>query len=194
MQRSKAFQSTLFLLVLACATVFALSARSPEDPKAPTAAPKPTTIVLVRHAEKDPQGDARDPGLSAEGKARAERLAKMLAAAGVTNLYATEFHRTQDTLAPLAALVKGRVEVTPGAKTADLQKTLDALPAGSIAVVAGHSNTVPAIAAHFGVELPGLEKTAQGMMMPESAFDRVYVLTLPAKESKSPPALLELRY
>ncbi|HEV8111716.1 MAG TPA: histidine phosphatase family protein, partial [Planctomycetota bacterium] len=97
MQRSKASQSFLSILVLACAAVFALSARRPEDPPAPAAPPRPTTIVLVRHAEKDAAGDARDPGLSTEGKARAERLARMFAAAGVTHLFATEFHRTQDT-------------------------------------------------------------------------------------------------
>jgi hypothetical protein len=194
MKRFPSLRSVLSILALAAVAVFAAAARAPEDAQAALALPRPKTIVLVRHAEKDPAGDARDPGLSAEGKARAERLAKLFGAAGVTHLHATEFHRTQDTLAPLAALAKKEVVVTPGAKTAELLKALDALPGGAIAVVAGHSNTVPAIAAHFGVTLAGTEKTAQGVMLPESSFDRVFVITLPPRESKASWSLLELRY
>lgn len=194
MQRIHRLSFTLSAIVLLVATLFAVRASGSEDQKAPSAPPRPTTIVLVRHAEKDAQGDPRDPGLSAEGKARSERLAKMFAASGVTHLFASEFHRTQDTLAPLAAPAKLKVEAVPGAKTADLLHALDALPAGSIAVVAGHSNTVPAIAAHYGVALSGLEKSAQGEMMPESAFDRLYVITLPPAGSKAAAGLLELRY
>lgn len=194
MQRIHGLKVTLTAILFLVATAFAVKALGIEEPQAASAPLRPTTIVLVRHAEKDPQGDPRDPGLSAEGKARAERLAKMLVSSGVTHLFSTELHRTQDTLAPLALPTKLEVEITPGAKTADLLRALDALPAGSIAVVAGHSNTVPGIAAHFGVTLGGLEKTAQGEMMPDNAFDRVYVITVPARESKAAAGLLELRY
>lgn len=185
------------LSLAVAASMFCLVAASPgaleqPGPSGPLLAQK--TLVLVRHAEKDASGDARDPGLSEAGKARAERLASLFASAGVTHLFATEYHRTQDTLAPLATQASKKVEVVAGAKKDDLLRALDALPAGSVALVAGHSNTVPAIAAHFGVELVGITKSMQGPVIPEDAFDRVYVLTLPDKNSKSSPSLLELRY
>ncbi len=72
MQRIHGLKFTLTALVLLVAAVFAVRASGTEDLKALSADPRPTTIVLVRHAEKDPAGDARDPGLSAEGKARAD--------------------------------------------------------------------------------------------------------------------------
>ncbi len=195
MHRLPAPKFVLLFTALLVASLFALvRAGAAEGKLAAEALAQPTTIVLVRHAEKDPQADARDPGLSEEGRARAQRLARMFAASGVTHLFASEYHRTQDTLAPLAERAQKKVEVTPGAKTADLLKALDALPGGSIAVVAGHSNTVPAIAAHYGVLLAGTVKSAQGEVLPEDAFDRIYVITLPPRESKAPWSLLELRY
>ncbi|MDZ4771551.1 MAG: histidine phosphatase family protein [Planctomycetota bacterium] len=181
-------------LALWALVALALSAHSRAGAGVPEAPPRPTTLVLVRHGEKDPAGDARDPGLSKAGAARAERLAQLLEAAGVTHLFATEYHRTQDTLAPLAARVSKQVEIVPGAKTEDLLRALDALPAGSIAVVAGHSNTVPKIAEHFGVLLGGTEKSVQGPVLPETAFDRVYAITLPSRGSSGAWSLLELRY
>jgi phosphohistidine phosphatase SixA len=154
-----------------------------------------TTLVLVRHAEKDPAGDARDPGLSAPGKARAQTLARMLGASQVTHLFASEFHRTQDTLAPLAAATGKKVEVVPAGKIDDLAKAIAALPEGSVAVIAGHSNTVPDIARRYGLEVPGAKPTAQGLALPDDAFDRLYLITLPSKDvAGSVATLFEMRY
>lgn len=191
-----------FLAVLLVLPPVCLALASPSTPRgdekravaAPEALPRPTTVILVRHAEKDPTGDPRDPPLSQAGTERAGRLASLLAAASVTHLFASEYHRTQDTLAPLAARTGKKVEILPGAKMAELCAALDALPGGSIAVVAGHSNTVPAIAAHFGLVLAGLETGAQGPLLPENAYDRLYAITLPPKASQASWSLLELRY
>lgn len=188
---SQRFLLPVLLLVAAGAAVCALwspSARAAE------ALPRPTTLILVRHAEKDPAGDARDPGLSEAGRARAERLAHVLGSASVTHLFASEYHRSQDTLAPLSKLSGKSIEIVSGAKTKELCAALDALPGGSIVVVAGHSNTIPEIAAHFGLVLAGLERSASGSHLPEDAFDRMYAITLPPKASKADWSLLELRY
>lgn len=181
------------LLVLSAAAVLLLGVRAPLA-RAAEAPPRPTTLILVRHAEKDLAGDARDPGLSEAGQARAERLAHLLSSAAVTHLYATEFRRTQATLEPLAQASGKKIEVFPGAKTKDLCAALDALPGGAVVVVAGHSNTIPAVAAHFGLALAGLEPTANGPLIPENAYDRLYAITLPSKGSQSDWSLLELRY
>lgn len=154
-----------------------------------------TTLVLVRHAEKDPQGDARDPGLSAAGQARAKTLARMLGSSQVTHLFASEYHRTQDTLAPLATAVGKKVEVVSAGKLDDLVAAIGALPEGSVAVIAGHSNTVPEIAKRYGLEVPGAKATPQGLALPDDAFDRLFVITLPAKDvAGSRASLFEMRY
>src|SRR5690348_2764504 len=60
------------------------------------------TVILVRHGEKATD-DPRDPSLSPAGEARARALAAMLAKAGVTHLFATQYRRTQATISPLAS-------------------------------------------------------------------------------------------
>ena len=154
----------------------------------------PVTVILVRHAEKATDGDARDPKLSEAGTKRAESLARMLGSAGVTHLFATEFHRTQDTLAPLAKVAGHAVDVVPAGKAEELEKCLRALAPGSVAVVAGHSNTVPDVAKRLGVALEGLQSTRNGATLAEDSFDRVFVLTLPPAGSNVAPRAIELRY
>lgn len=131
-------------------------------------APAPVTIFVVRHAERA-STDADSP-LSEAGKARAERLATMLASAGITHAISTQFIRTKDTVAPLAS----RAGVTPvvvGASDMNpLIEMLRGLPAGSRAVVAGHSNTINVIVGRLtGQEIPALE---------DSVYDRLYVVTI----------------
>jgi hypothetical protein len=58
-----------------------------------------TTIILVRHAERDP---GLDPPLNAEGFVRASRLAQALGENGVTAIYATDYLRNRQTAEPLA--------------------------------------------------------------------------------------------
>ncbi len=57
-------------------------------------------VLVVRHGEKISDADER---LTEAGRARAERLAKMLKDAGVTAIYSTDTERTRDTVQPLAA-------------------------------------------------------------------------------------------
>lgn len=140
-----------------------------------------STVIVVRHAEKDPQGDAQDPGLSAAGKARAQALARLLTPAKPGLLVASEFQRTQRTLEPLGQALGLKVEAVPAREGAELARRLRALPAGSVSVVAGHSNTVPALIDALGAHLEHLEHLEQGQL-PEDAFGRVFVLTLPPPE------------
>lgn len=126
----------------------ALLAAGTQDQAAETG---PAAVVLVRHAETG--GDTRtdrDPELSEAGEKRAAALAELLGHAGVTHLFASEYKRTQATLAPLAAAVEHEVQVVPARDAAAQIAALEALGPGSIAVVAGHSNTVPALVEALG--------------------------------------------
>src|ERR1017187_9927028 len=67
-------------------------------------APCAETVILVRHAEKA-AAPADNPPLTTEGRQRAEGLATMLSASGVTSIYVTDYLRTQQTAEPLASLL-----------------------------------------------------------------------------------------
>ncbi|MHB8054012.1 MAG: phosphoglycerate mutase family protein [Candidatus Aminicenantales bacterium] len=98
-------------------------------------------IILVRHAEKlEASGDSV---LSEAGRARAWALAGMLAPAGVTTIYASEFRRTIETAEPLAAVLKITVQTFPAGDTAGLVEQLHLRHADEIVLVVGHSNTLP---------------------------------------------------
>lgn len=91
-----------------------------------------------------------DPPLSAIGQQRAERLATMLADAGIAAVYATEYRRTQDTGRPLAAKLGLDVRTVGARDQAALVSRLKTQHADEAVLVVGHSNTVPAIVQAFG--------------------------------------------
>ncbi|MEM7308470.1 MAG: phosphoglycerate mutase family protein [Planctomycetota bacterium] len=157
---------------------------------------KPVTVFLVRHAETAGSTKTeRDPALSEEGRERAAALSRLLAKAGVTHLFASEFVRTGTTVGPLAEALGLEVKHI-GAREGDAQaEALRALPPGSIAVVAGHSNTVPALVRKLGGgQLADLEQHATyGEMFPHDAYDRLVQVILPAAEGTAAQTI-ELRY
>lgn len=121
----------------------------------PAVASAQKLVFVVRHAERADAGAGAvtmgaDPLLSAAGEARAAKLASMLADAGVTLIYATEFKRTQDTAKPLAAKLGLAVQPTAAADTAGLVSKIKTGHAADVVLVVGHSNTVPALLKAFG--------------------------------------------
>jgi len=114
-------------------------------------------VILTRHAERADgvatmttmTGAPADPLLSDAGGARAQKLATMLADANITAMFTTEFRRTKDTAAPLAAKLKVSPEVVAAAQTAVMIEKIKA-HANDIVFVVGHSNTVPAIIKALG--------------------------------------------
>ncbi len=108
------------------------------------AAAQNKTILLVRHAEKMDE-TSRDPELSTAGKQRAERLVKKIGRFRPGAFYSTDFKRTRDTLAPLAAKRKKEIQIYDAKKPQDL---LDRIMKSKTKrfVVSGHSNTIPGLA------------------------------------------------
>ena len=153
---------------------------------APAPAEAQRLVLLVRHAERADGGvpapnmsTPADPDLSAEGRARADRLAVMLAQAGVTRIVVSEFKRTQQTAAPLAKLLGVTVQTISSKDTAALVSRLKSAK-GTVLVVA-HSNTVPEIVKGLGI--------ATAVTIGEADHDDLFVVT-PGER----PALVRLHY
>ena len=142
-----------------------------------------TTVILVRHAEK---ADASaDPQLSEAGRARAEELLRVVGSNRIDAIYATPYHRTRQTAAPLsAALSLMAEERQPGpAYAAELAAKIRKNHMGQTVVVVGHSNTTQQLIVALGVETaPKIE---------ESTFDNLFIVTLAGDAA---PRLLSLRY
>lgn len=134
-------RTTLVVLALALAPLGAAMAQ-------------PATVVLVRHGEKA-SAPAGDPPLSADGEARAEALARVLADAHVDAVVTTELARTRSTAAPLVR-ARGLTPIVVasgrdvGAHAQATAAAVRARPAGEVVLVVGHSNTLPAIVAALG--------------------------------------------
>lgn len=125
-----------------------------------------TTLYIVRHAEKVENG--ADPPLSAAGQARADELARVLADQQIDAVFVTNFLRTQQTGAPLAAAAGVTPQQYQASDTQGVVNTIITNHPGERVLVVGHSNTVDDIAAGFGVS--GLAD------LPEARFDRLFVV------------------
>ena len=113
---------------------------------APATASAQKLVIVVRHAERadggagaSMSGAPADPLLSAEGEARAAKLATMLADSGITAIVVTEFRRTLDTSKPIAAKLALTPEVVKSADTSGLLSRLKTNHANDVVLVVGHS-------------------------------------------------------
>lgn len=128
----------------------------------------PITVFVVRHAEKGPE--TPDPSLTAAGRQRAVELARVLGDSHITAAFASEFKRTQETLAPLASAAGLTVGLIPAGLSDSLVQRLRTLPPGSRAIVASHSNLMHLIVEKLsGIKIPPLADTD---------YDRLVVVTV----------------
>ena len=134
----------------------------------------PTTVVVVRHAEK--AADGADPSLLPEGVARAEALKEVLAGADVAAVYSTPFLRTRATAAPTAEALGLQVTITEVANLethpAEVAARVLAEHRGETVLVVGHSNTVPAI----------VEALGGGAVAPitDAEYSHLFIVIIPA--------------
>lgn len=144
-----------------------------------------THIFCVRHAEKD-KDDPRDPGLTAEGEARAERLGRILSEAGLDSVYATPYRRNQLTAEPVQR--RGHtppiVSYRPDNQEEWILELLESSK-GKRLLIVGHQNTVPQLLNQLngvGFEYDNI---------PDSDFGRLYVLST---QGVGKTQIIELRY
>ena len=152
---------SMFFAVLGAVVVFAYFA---------TFSRPVTTVILVRHAEKNIEPNNPDPDLSPAGQTRAQELVRMFGGAGVNAIYATQYKRTQETVKPLADRLGVPVSIVDSKKTQDLVNQILSAHRGQTVFVAGHNNTVPEIIGALG--------GGSFPIIPESEFDNMFIVTI----------------
>ncbi len=151
----------------------------------------PLVVLLLRHAEK--AGTPKDdPPLTAAGRDRADALARLLADAGVTHLYSSEYRRTRETLQPLASRLSLDIRTLPARRIEAIVEAIQALPPGSVVVLAGHSNTLPSLLRSFGVTSDGIGRLDERGFIPDDVFDRLYILAWSAHDGDAGPAVVRI--
>lgn len=108
-----------------------------------------TTIILLRHSEKDTSAAGStmmkaDPPLSKEGEKRAASLLELLRYYTPDAIYSTNYIRTRATVTPLAQKFNKEIQLYDPKNLTALGEQLLQLK-GKTIVVAGHSNTTPAL-------------------------------------------------
>ena len=134
--------------------------------------------------------------LSEAGKERARALGRLLSRAGVTHLFASQYRRAQQTLQPLEERTAHEILVILAQQPEDQLRALRELPGGSIAVVAGHSNTIPGLVCDLDGATADLNCSESGRSLEHHEYDRLYLVLLPAAAATASfaPRTLALRY
>jgi broad specificity phosphatase PhoE len=138
-------------------------------------------VLLVRHANIDQPPASQNPSLNAAGRGRAQALARVAGKAGISAIFTSSYARTKETVAPFAA----RLGLEPREAPAGLIGDLMSGPDGAVVLIAGHSNTIPAMIAALGVP-PPLPVIGEG------DFDNLFVVTAIATTGNA--ALVNLAY
>jgi len=151
----------------------------------PVLAQAPTTVILVRHAEKGGDPGDRDPELNDLGRMRARTLAHVLGELDIDAIYSTPFLRTRNTAQPIADQLGVEITETPATPTMldDFAATIRRDHAGDVVLVVGHSNTIPPLVNAFGGG--PFENLA------DQEYDDLFVVTLTANGVAS---VVRLRY
>jgi broad specificity phosphatase PhoE len=147
---------------------------------------QPSTVILVRHAERASQ--ETDSPLNEAGMQRAKDLATALADAGVTAVVTSQYQRTKLTAASVVEATKApNIVVANTGNTpthiADVAAAVRARPAGDIVLVVGHSNTIPAIVGALGG--PKMDSLC------DSQHSMLYILEM---NGSKPPRLIRSNY
>ena len=129
-----------------------------------------TTVIIVRHAEKNIEPNNPDPDLSLAGVARAQEIARIFGDAGVQAIYATQYKRTQQTVTPLASRLGLPIVSVDAKQSSELTRRILSNNRGQTVFVAGHNNTAPEI-----VNLLSGENYPQ---IPESEYDNMFIVTI----------------
>ncbi len=159
---------SLAMMALSCQSLRLADERETSGQATTSRSDHPRVVYVIRHAEKERIPGAQDPPLTVEGKARAKALATLFHDSPLDAIFATQFTRTQETVADLAADQGLEITEIEAQETVGLVALVRGM-AGKKIMIAGHSNTVPNIVAGLGVD----EKITIG----HSGFGDLFVVT-----------------
>lgn len=128
-----------------------------------------TTFILSRHAETT--GSGSDPFLSAEGQQRADTLAYMLRNTTIHAVYATNYNRTKQTAAGIAADNSLVTQIYDPAAQDALVTSILAQHRSKVVYIAGHSNTIPVL---LNILAGGSTYTD----IPHTEYDNLYIVNV----------------
>lgn len=169
----------------ACLLSFALMLGSAHPALAAGSTCEASSISLVRHAEKADPADP-DTALSELGLRRAEALVASMNGRPLDRILATHLRRTQHTVLPLARERGLLIEVAFAKDFDGLLQRLKALGCGQHLLVAGHSNTLPALMRGLGL--------GSAAEMEEDDYGEVFVLHFGGGNTNAVPRLETFRF
>lgn len=147
----------------------------------------PTTIYLVRHAEKYEQG--ADPRLKPEGVIRANALRNILKDVKLAAIITSDATRTKETAQPTAKAKRLKPKAIDAGDSNYVKNVVDEInhfPGESVLVVS-HSDAILEICEELGV--PNTEDIKE---IGETEFDRFFIIQkTPGSEDAN---LMQLRY
>ena len=130
-------------MALWIAIAFCVSSVPVTDPVSST-----TTIFIVRHAEKDADGQLSEAGIR-----RAKALSRFLANQNISAVYSTDYARTLNTAKPTAIAAGHKVQTYSPRTTQEWFAGLKSKHAGQNILIVGHSNTVVPLVNGLGAKM-----------------------------------------
>ena len=154
-----------------------------DTPKSSTTMEKPTTFIIVRHAEK--QNAEPDTQLSSDGLQRASDLLHVLENVEPSAIYSTLYQRTKQTVEQVA---KSRgiaiTEYSTRTPYSEFIAEVMSKNRGKTVLIVGHSNTVPEL-------IKALSNDSTIPLIQEHQFDNMFIVNhLDANNS----TVLQLKY
>ena len=135
-----------------------------------------TTVIVIRHAEKDLSVSNTDPPLTPAGQTRAEQLAQMFGDAKnlghVDAIYVSPALRNRLTAAPLAKRLGITATIVPADDPKGLARKALREHTGGRVLIIGHTDTVPQIVA-------ALSDNSAIPEIGDEEYGTMYIVTVP---------------
>jgi len=128
----------------------------------------PTTIILIRHADRDGSNDA----LTNDGFIRAAGLSHVAESAGISTIYVTDAQRSKSTVANLASQLNLNPIIYPFNEYTKLKNYILTGNKSQTVLVAGHSDTIDHIVTAFGGPMNSCPVTTN------SQYDNLCIITI----------------